>query len=202
MAERHALALNEIAPHSGGVQQDVDHVVVKQVDFVNVQDAAVGGRQQARLKAAAALADSRLDVQRAHDRLFGGADGEFDQAHAATGGYRGVAHAEVAGGERRAGRAGVGAAGGHVKRGQQRGERAGGGGLGCALFAANQNAADSGVDGVEDEREFHPLLPDDGGEGEVRVLGYVLCVIGLLRHCDFLLGFHLLDLRARLLALF
>ena len=62
VAYRYALALHVVAAHSGGVQQYVHQVVVEQVDFVHIQDAAVGGGDEARLKAAVAGFDGLFDV--------------------------------------------------------------------------------------------------------------------------------------------
>ena len=47
---RDPVALDADRPHGGGVQQQVDEVVVEQVDLVDVQDAAVGAGEQARLE--------------------------------------------------------------------------------------------------------------------------------------------------------
>ena len=51
---------------------------------------------------------------------------------------------------------------------QQEGQGAGGRALGRAALAADQHAADLGVDGVQDQRTLHALLADDGGEGKMR----------------------------------
>ena len=142
-------------------------MVVKQVDLVHVEDAPVGGGDEARLKAAAAGADGLLDVQRAYEPVFGCAHGQVNDAHLA--GY-GRSFLSV-----RAERLGivrvatVRAATDDGDLRQQGGEGADSGGLGGALLAANQHAADAGVDGVQDERPLHRRLADDGGEGKARL---------------------------------
>src|SRR5579863_5274618 len=40
MAERDALALHDVDAHRGGVEQDVNYVVVQQIDFINVENAS------------------------------------------------------------------------------------------------------------------------------------------------------------------
>jgi hypothetical protein len=64
------------------------------------------------------------------------------------------------------GRAAIGASPEHAYLGEQRRKGPDGGGLGRALFAANQNSTDPGVDGVQDQRPFHGGLTDDGRKGK------------------------------------
>ena len=51
---------------------------------------------------------------------------------------------------------------------QQRGQPARQCGLGASLLAPEQHTADGRVDGVEDERQLHVVVADDGREGEPR----------------------------------
>ena len=74
MRERDTLALHVVHAHRRGVKQQVHHVVVKQVDLVDVQDAAVGGRQDARLEVFLAFLDGLLDVERADHAILRCAD--------------------------------------------------------------------------------------------------------------------------------
>ena len=67
-----ALALDDVDAHRGRIEQQVHHMVVEQVDLVDVQQAAVGRGQHAGLEVPLALLDGRLDVQRADDAVFGG----------------------------------------------------------------------------------------------------------------------------------
>jgi hypothetical protein len=57
VAEADALALDHVDAHRGGVEQQVNDVVVEQVDLVHVQQPAVRRRQHARLEVALALLD-------------------------------------------------------------------------------------------------------------------------------------------------
>ena len=48
--QRHALALDGVDAHRGGVEEHVDEVVVEEVDLVDVEEVAVGGGEQARAR--------------------------------------------------------------------------------------------------------------------------------------------------------
>jgi hypothetical protein len=144
-------------------------VVVEQVDFVHVQDAAIGGSQDAGLKVALAALDGLFDVQRAHHAVFGGADRQIDERRR-QGARRQRAKAlealaALVAEEVRAIRVAVKAAAlDDVERRQQGSQSTRCRGLGGATFAADQHAADLRVDGVENESAFHALLSDDSGE--------------------------------------
>ena len=45
MGDADSFPLDCVDAHGGRVQQQVDDVIVEQVDLVNVEDRAVGGRQ-------------------------------------------------------------------------------------------------------------------------------------------------------------
>ncbi|GEM_PF-4152278 len=49
-------------------------MVIEQVDFIDLEDAAVGGGQKSRLNAFLTLADGVFQVHGAHHSVFGGAD--------------------------------------------------------------------------------------------------------------------------------
>jgi hypothetical protein len=85
VAEADALALHHVDPHGGRVQQQIHHVIVQQVDLIDIKQAAVGRGQHARLEVALAPLDRLLDVQRADDAVLGGADRQIDEAGAAGG---------------------------------------------------------------------------------------------------------------------
>ena len=164
MADREALALDDVLARGGDVEEEVDDVVLEQIDLVDVEIAAVGAGQQAGLKGFFAAGEGALDVEGADDAVLGGAEGEVDDG--------GRALDDVAGGELGpGGDVGVGgavdrAAGDGADVGQEGGEGADGGGLAGAAVAEDEHAADAGVDGGQDERALHLLLADDGGEGK------------------------------------
>ena len=163
-----ALAFHIVAAHCGGVQQHIHQVVVEQVDFVNVEDAPVGGGDEARLEVFGAGFDGLFNVQGADQAILGGAHGEVNDAYLAGGGGAAASGLAAPGADflGRAGGAAVGAARHDRHFGQQGGQGAHGGAFGGAFFAAHQDAADAGVDGVEEQRPFHRGLPHNGGEGE------------------------------------
>ncbi len=171
VGEGDALALDDVHAHGGRVEQHVDHVVVEQVDLVDVEQAAVGGGQDAGLEVALALLDGLLDVERADDAVFGGGDGQVDEGDGFFFDGQGRRRRRPSRGTRcTRRRAGRGRSRSGSPRtawtlGQQGGQGAGGGGLGRAAFAADQHAADAGVNGVEDQGAPHALLADDGSEG-------------------------------------
>ena len=80
MRDRDALALDVGAAHRGGVEQQVDQVVVQQVDLVDVEHAAVrGGQQPGLVGASRPSVSARSRSQRADHPVLGGADRQLDQ---------------------------------------------------------------------------------------------------------------------------
>ena len=146
-------------------------MVVKEVDLVHVEDVAVGLGEHARLEALRPGAQGRLDVDSADDPVFGGVDGQLDDAHLPrVGGQLPMLRIpEPAVGAERVTivwiAAEVAALDDRVL-GQQLRQRAHRGGLAGALLAADEHPADRGHDGVEDQRQLHRLLADDGRERE------------------------------------
>ncbi len=171
MDDRHALPLDDVDPHGGRIQEDVDQVVVEEVDLVDVEDVAVGVTQDTRLETALPLLDGALDVESADDPVLGRVDGELDHPHRAADPEE-VLPSKLAGAALVAEEvstpraAGEAAALDHLDLREQPGEGAHGGGLGGAALAPDQHAADGRVDGVEDERHLHRLLAHQRGEGE------------------------------------
>ena len=172
-ADRDPVALDVRAAHRGGVEQQVDEVVVEQVDLVDVEHAAVRVGEQAGLVGLDALGERPLEVQRADEAVLGGPDRQLDQPR----GRRGVAAAAATRAARAApsGHAGSGGVAGSQENRQpgddrdgrqQRGQRPHGRRLRGALLPAHQHPADAGVNGVEQQREPQVVVADDGGERE------------------------------------
>src|SRR5579883_134907 len=161
VADRHALALHDRHAARRHVQEEVHQVVREQVDLVHVEDPAVGPGQKTRLKPLLAPAESPLEVEGAHDPVFRGAQGERHE------GGRSLLHldlaAQLAGVQGIAPRRAVPVGGERRQEGRQ---GAGGAGLGRPAPPHDEHAADPGIDGGEEERELHALLPHDGGKGE------------------------------------
>ena len=171
VGERDAFPFDDIDTHGGRVEQEVDDVVVEEVDLVDVEEAAVGGCQDAGVEMALALLDRLLEVERTDDPVLGSADGQVDKAGAAgddgqflAGGDPFATLVTVSIGSQRV--TAEAAAVDDVDAGQQGRQGTGSGRLGGAALAPNEDAADAGIDGVQDERSPHPLLADDSGERE------------------------------------
>ena len=164
VAHRQALALDHVLARGRHVDQQVDQVVLEQVHLVDIEQAAVGLGQQARLKRLFAPRQRAFDVQGPHDTVFGRAQGQVD--------HRSWAFADAA-------RNGIGPSG-HIldprrvdraafnrrNLGQQSRKGAHGGGFSGATVTKHQHAADAGVDGGQYHGLFHGLLADNGREGE------------------------------------
>ena len=76
VGEADAFALDDVYAHRGGIQQQVDDVVIEQIDFIDIEDAAVGVGEDAGVEMTLALLDGLFDIQRADDAVFGGGDGQ------------------------------------------------------------------------------------------------------------------------------
>ncbi len=142
-------------------------MVVEQVDLIDVEDAAVDRREEAGVERHLPLADRPLHVDGAHHPVFGHPEREVDDADPApfdvqvlTGGF----FFGTDGTQAAVGIATVRAAPDHGDLGEHVGKRPDRGGLCSPFLAADEDAADPRVDGVEDERAFHRLLTDNGGE--------------------------------------
>ncbi|MCY1403671.1 hypothetical protein D9M71_188600 [compost metagenome] len=66
-----AVALHQIGAAGSDVEQQVDHMIGQQIDFIDIQHAPVGCGEHPRGKLRAPLAQRRIQVQRAHQPFFG-----------------------------------------------------------------------------------------------------------------------------------
>mmetsp|Transcript_48531 Transcript_48531/g.156706 ORF Transcript_48531/g.156706 Transcript_48531/m.156706 type:complete len:495 (-) Transcript_48531:12-1496(-) len=166
-----ALALDSVPAACGAVKQNVDQVVIQEVDLVDVQNAAVRPRQEARLEGLLALGQGLLDVDGAADPVLGGAQRQVDHRHLSLANRKHIAPgrpvsdlvAHVLG---LRWRGVVGVVGHTVDLGQEVDERADGRRLACATVSQDHHAADLRVDDVQDKRQLHLRLPHDGRERE------------------------------------
>ena len=74
-----AFALDGVDAHRSRVKQHIDQMIVEQVDLVDIQEAAIGLRQQARLEAPLALGQGVLQVERADHPILRGGHRQLDQ---------------------------------------------------------------------------------------------------------------------------
>ena len=168
VADGDTLAFHVVASHGGGVEEDIDQMVVEEVNLVDIEDSPVGGGDQAGLETLGAGLDGGLDIQGTDQAVLGGADGKVNDADLMVGGlgHSGLSVTVLAEALAEVRWAAIGATLDHGNLGKEGGEGADGGGLGGAFFTSDKDAADLRVDGIEQEGPFHGLLPDDGGEGE------------------------------------
>mmetsp|Transcript_17216 Transcript_17216/g.44686 ORF Transcript_17216/g.44686 Transcript_17216/m.44686 type:complete len:264 (+) Transcript_17216:274-1065(+) len=81
MDKADTLTLNSVDASGCGVQDHIHETVVQKVDLINVQDAAVGSSQKARLIGLLALHQCLLNVNGAADAVLSGAQRELHQRH-------------------------------------------------------------------------------------------------------------------------
>ena len=166
VGDRHALPLDRVDAHRGRVEQHVGEVVVEQVDLVDVEDAAVGGRQQSGLERHRTLAQRARHVDRARHAVLGRVQRQVDDARRAP--RRGqVAPAGAHGALPRRRRRGAreGTARHDLELRQERGETAYRRRLGRTARPLHEYPADRRRDGRQQERLLEALLLDDRAEG-------------------------------------
>ena len=112
------------------------------------------GGQEARRERLDAIDQRALEIHRADDTVFGGAERQVHHRHRQAFGSAGTAASAMgAGGGRRVGVAVVGTVGDGLHGRQQLRERAHGGALGGAAMAGDQNATDRGVYDSQQDRQ-------------------------------------------------
>ena len=70
MRKRDAFALDDVDPRGRDVQQGIDQVIRQQIHLIDIENAAVRRRQQARLEAIGAVLQGGLDVDSAEHTVF------------------------------------------------------------------------------------------------------------------------------------
>ena len=153
-------------------------MVVEEVDLVDVQDVAVGVGEDSGLELPLSGLQDVLEVKGSGDTVLGGVQGEFDDLGGSHHGLELSVPLEL-----------LPALGAHLTdlvgvasepaslydgvRGEELGHGTDRGGLGGSLASLDEDSADAGVDGVQEQCEFHVFLSDDAGEGEgVVVFGH------------------------------
>ena len=168
MLDAYPFALDNVYSHGRAVQQQIHHVVVKEVDLVHVEDSPVGRGQNARLEVTLALAYRLFYVERADHPIFGRADRQVDEWRNALTSLNltvpSTCLASVAHAERVVIETGKGASIHRFYRWQKGCQTPGGGRLGRTAFAPDQHAADQRMDCVQNQRSLHALLTDNRGE--------------------------------------
>ncbi len=78
MADGEAFALDHVLAGRSHIEQQVHEMVVEQVHFVDIEKAAIGAGEQARLEALLALGEGAFEIQRADHTVFGRAERQVD----------------------------------------------------------------------------------------------------------------------------
>ena len=143
MLARDAVPLDGVDATGGHIEQGIDQCIGQQVDFVDIQHAMVGPREQARCQAQPAVAQHVFHAQRAHELLDGGRQRQRDEGRGQC----------------------------SRRRRHQGRERTRSGRLGRAARAADQHPADAGVDGGQQQGTLQQRLADQRAEGKGRTRG-------------------------------
>src|SRR5260221_2177772 len=141
-------------------------MIIQQVHFINVQDAAICRRQYARVEVSFTLLNRLFNVERPHYAIFGSAHGQFDNACLPRGDWQHFAAsfsipafvAEQVGALRIAAKATVGY---DLDFGQQCSQGARCRRFGSSTLAANEDATNAGVNRVQNQRTLHALLTNN-----------------------------------------
>ena len=170
MPEGYPLALDHVHAHRGGVEQDVDDVVLQQVDLIDVEYRAVCPREYARVERLLPVPQRLLDVERPHHHLLGGVERQGDDPHPRPARGERAFQSQVAGAVAAEGLDVPGVArertvGHHIHLGEEVCQRPCERGLGRAPPSPYQHAADLEADRVQQQGELHLLLADHGREG-------------------------------------
>ena len=79
MAEGNPFAFNHINAHGSRVQQNIDHMVIQQVDFIDVKQTAVGCRQHPGFKMPFTFLNRFFNVERANHPIFSRRDWQVNK---------------------------------------------------------------------------------------------------------------------------
>ena len=150
-------------------------MIVKEIDLVHIQDISIGIGQYPRFKGSFAFADRRLDVQRTDDAILSGADRKFNDLHRQKlnlGLLMIILFVALIAPSGRSPRIVVEpAAFNAAARRQEICQRPYRRRFCRSFLALNQYPAQPRVDDIQNQRFFHVLLPDNGGERK-RILSF------------------------------
>ncbi len=163
MPHREPLAFDHVLAGRSDVEQQVDQVILQQVHLIDVQEAAMGARQQPGFKRLHAVRQRALEIQGADHPVLGGTQRQVHHRHGHLHALRlGDPAASLAQSGWLVGLAAVGTTGDGAHRRQECRERPHGRGLARAPIAEHENAADALVHGGDQQGELHLVLADDG----------------------------------------
>jgi hypothetical protein len=169
MADGNALAFDYVAARRRRVKQDVYYVIIEQIHFVDVEEAAIGARQQSGFERLHSLNQRALDIERPAHPILRCSKWQIDNRNRATHTVQ-LAVARQFGGAVFAqlvhsiGVAAVRAALNLPDWRKQIGQCANGGRLTRPAMTHNDDTTDVRVNDAQQQREFHLLLADDPRE--------------------------------------
>ncbi len=185
MDERYPLPFHDVDTHGSGIEENIGHVVVEQVDLIDIEDAPVDRREDTRIDGHHSFTDRPLHVDGAHHPVFGRPEREIDDADPALLYVKvhtrdrsfgtGAAHATEA-----CRIATIRAAPDHINLGEHVGKRPDRSGFCSSFLTADEYSADTRVDGIEQECALHRLLADDSGERQ----DVLPCLVGHMEKYD------------------
>src|SRR5205085_11158327 len=79
--DRDAFAFDSIAAGCGRIEQQINEVVFEQIHLVNVEEAAIGAREQPRLERSDAFAYGALKIDRAAYAILRRVQRQLDDRH-------------------------------------------------------------------------------------------------------------------------
>ena len=81
MGVGNSFSFHRVDTHGSGVQKYIYHMVIKQVDFIDIKNISIGICQNPCFKRTLSFADSRFNVQCTYHAVFRSADRKFHHFH-------------------------------------------------------------------------------------------------------------------------
>src|SRR3954452_24489714 len=81
MTDAEAVALDHVLSGCSDIEQKIDEVILQQIDLVDIEEAAIGARQQSRLERLFAMRQRALQIERADHAGLGCAKRKIDDRH-------------------------------------------------------------------------------------------------------------------------
>ena len=81
MPDAETLPLDDVLAGCRHIEQQIDQMILEQIDFVDIEKAAIGARQQPGLERLDALRQRAFQIERADDAVLGRAERQVDDRH-------------------------------------------------------------------------------------------------------------------------
>ena len=163
MTDAQSVAFENVDAGGGHVDQQINQMILEQVDLVDVEEPAIGARQQTRLEGLDAIGQSPFEIETAKYAILGCTEGQVDHGDRRVGSSMTAVALCLAGRalRRRVRIATEWAADNDLDEGQQGRQRPHGGRFTCTAIAQSEHTADCRVDGSDRQCGPHLLLADD-----------------------------------------